>query len=228
MGGEETPARILNQELKMKAGAMILANALHFKGIKRHLEDMENMVRLLEMGLWEGKASVLLLLPFHVESWNSEVTESKCFCLYMVFDRKAMLRAASSSSFSDCVELSKHSVHLRLLTPFQPFICHLACELQPPTWLPDTLSLRLRVTEWAGSATLLGAVQKQLATLGLEVVWNETSDYFTAESRLGKGKLHLGAVMQWMSLELDHVFGSKDDVQEDEHVFRLIIPSLYL
>lgn len=33
-----------------------------------HIEDMENMVQLLEMGLWEGKASVLLLLPFHVET----------------------------------------------------------------------------------------------------------------------------------------------------------------
>lgn len=34
---------------------------------------------------------------------------------------------------------------------------------------------------------------------------------------MGKGKLHLGAVLQWTSLELDHVSGSKDDVHEDQH-----------
>lgn len=33
-----------------------------------YFEDTENMVQVLEMGLWERKASVLLLLPFHVES----------------------------------------------------------------------------------------------------------------------------------------------------------------
>lgn len=60
--------------------------------------------------------------------------------------------------------------------------------------------------------------EKQLASLGLEDVWNETSADFSALSSLGKGKLHLGAVMQWTSLELDHVSGSKDDVHEDEPV----------
>lgn len=34
----------------------------------RHYEDMENMVQVLELPLWGGKASVVLLLPFHVES----------------------------------------------------------------------------------------------------------------------------------------------------------------
>ncbi|KAI4898372.1 hypothetical protein NFI96_012387 [Prochilodus magdalenae] len=82
-----------------KEGALILANALHFKGfwdrgfnqenqdlrsflgtkytkvhmmhrvgVYRHYEDMENMVQVLELGLWGGKASMMLLLPFHVES----------------------------------------------------------------------------------------------------------------------------------------------------------------
>lgn len=38
-----------------------------FPGVYRHYEDMENMVQVLELGLWEGKASMVLLLPFHVE-----------------------------------------------------------------------------------------------------------------------------------------------------------------
>ncbi|KAK7177002.1 hypothetical protein R3I93_001063 [Phoxinus phoxinus] len=97
MDGEETAA--LEQALESKPGAMILANALRFKGfwdrgfhlesqdlrsflgtkytkvpmmhrsgVYRHYEDMENMVQVLELGLWEEKASMLLLLPFHVES----------------------------------------------------------------------------------------------------------------------------------------------------------------
>ncbi|KAI7813978.1 hypothetical protein IRJ41_005416 [Triplophysa rosa] len=98
MGGEETPAGTLNQELTMKAGAMILANALHFK---------ENQDLLNFLGTKYTKVPM-------------------------------MHRSAS---------------------------------------------------------------------LGLEDVWNETS-----------GKLHLGDVLQWTSLELDHVSGSKDDVHEDEHV----------
>lgn len=37
-------------------------------GVYRHYEDIENMVQVLELGLWGGKASMVLLLPFHVES----------------------------------------------------------------------------------------------------------------------------------------------------------------
>uniref|UniRef100_A0AAR2KTG0 Serpin domain-containing protein n=1 Tax=Pygocentrus nattereri TaxID=42514 RepID=A0AAR2KTG0_PYGNA len=66
MGGLEGPP--LTEEPDPKEGAMILANALHLKGVYRHYEDMENMVQVLELGLWGGKASMVLLLPFHVES----------------------------------------------------------------------------------------------------------------------------------------------------------------
>lgn len=37
-------------------------------GLYRFHEDMENMVQVLEAPLWRGKASMVLLLPFHVES----------------------------------------------------------------------------------------------------------------------------------------------------------------
>lgn len=39
-----------------------------FPGVYRHYEDIENMVQVLELGLWEGKASMVLILPFHVEN----------------------------------------------------------------------------------------------------------------------------------------------------------------
>lgn len=37
-------------------------------GLYRFHEDIENMVQVLEAPLWGGKASVVLLLPFHVEN----------------------------------------------------------------------------------------------------------------------------------------------------------------
>nr|XP_046236635.1 serine (or cysteine) peptidase inhibitor, clade H, member 2 isoform X3 [Scatophagus argus] len=41
---------------------------MHRAGLYRYHEDMENMVQVLEAPLWGSKASVVLLLPFHVES----------------------------------------------------------------------------------------------------------------------------------------------------------------
>ncbi|XP_062305690.1 serine (or cysteine) peptidase inhibitor, clade H, member 2 [Osmerus eperlanus] len=41
---------------------------MHRAGVYRHYEDVENMVQVLELRLWGGGASVVLLMPFHVES----------------------------------------------------------------------------------------------------------------------------------------------------------------
>uniref|UniRef100_A0A087Y6S3 Serine (or cysteine) peptidase inhibitor, clade H, member 2 n=1 Tax=Poecilia formosa TaxID=48698 RepID=A0A087Y6S3_POEFO len=97
LGGKEGAP--LEAEIKAKAGAMVLTNALHFKGLwQRELseesadrrtflgkkytkvtmmhragryrfhEDVDNMVQVLEAPLWGGRASLVLLLPFHVEN----------------------------------------------------------------------------------------------------------------------------------------------------------------
>uniref|UniRef100_A0A672T8U9 Serine (or cysteine) peptidase inhibitor, clade H, member 2 n=1 Tax=Sinocyclocheilus grahami TaxID=75366 RepID=A0A672T8U9_SINGR len=176
MDGEETAD--LELALETKPGAMILANALHFRGfyhenqdlcsflgtkytkvpmmhrsgVYRHYEDMENMVLVLELGLWEGKASMVLLLPFHVES------------------------------------LARLD---HLLTPD-------------------------RVEKWLEK--LNSTSMKQLAALGLVDAWNETSADFSTASSLGRGKLHLGAVLHWTSLELAPESGSKNGMHEDEDV----------
>lgn len=41
---------------------------MHRAGLYRFYEDTDNMVQVLEAPLWGGKASFVLLLPFHVES----------------------------------------------------------------------------------------------------------------------------------------------------------------
>lgn len=43
-------------------------SVLRPSGLYRFHEDVENMVQVLEAPLWGGRASVLLLLPFHVEN----------------------------------------------------------------------------------------------------------------------------------------------------------------
>ncbi|KAL1271664.1 hypothetical protein QQF64_030680 [Cirrhinus molitorella] len=198
MDGEETVD--LELALETKPGAMILANALHFRGfwdrgfyhenqdlrsflgtkytkvpmmhrsgVYRHYEDIENMLQVLELDLWEGKASMVLLLPFHVESLAR-------------LDRLLTL---------DLVEkwlgkLNSTSMALSL----------------PRTKISSTVNLQA----------------KQLATLGLVDACNVTSADFSTASSLGQGKLHLGAMLHWTSLELAPESGSKDGMHEDEDV----------
>ncbi|KTF92862.1 hypothetical protein cypCar_00031869 [Cyprinus carpio] len=58
-----------NQDLRSFLGTKYTkVPMMHRSGVYHHYEDMENMVQVLELGLWEGKASMVLLLPFHVES----------------------------------------------------------------------------------------------------------------------------------------------------------------
>ncbi|XP_017539418.1 serine (or cysteine) peptidase inhibitor, clade H, member 2 [Pygocentrus nattereri] len=58
-----------NQDLRSFLGTKYTkVYMMHRSGVYRHYEDMENMVQVLELGLWGGKASMVLLLPFHVES----------------------------------------------------------------------------------------------------------------------------------------------------------------
>ncbi|XP_039514202.1 serine (or cysteine) peptidase inhibitor, clade H, member 2 isoform X1 [Pimephales promelas] len=197
MDGEETAA--LERALETKPGAMILANALRFKGfwdrgfhhesqdlrsflgtkyskvpmmhrsgVYRHYEDIGNMVQVLELGLWEGKASMVLLLPFHVESLAR-------------LDRLLTL---------DQVEKWMGKLNF------------------------TSMALSLPRAKMSSAINL----QKQLATLGLVGAWNEMSADFSSASSMGRGKLHLGAVLHWTSLELAPESGSIDGMDEDEDV----------
>ncbi|CAM4515237.1 unnamed protein product [Leuciscus chuanchicus] len=196
MDGEETAA--LEQALETKPGAVILANALRFKGfwdrgfhesqelrnflgtkytkvpmmhrtgVYRHYEDMENMLQVLELGLWEGKASMVLLLPFHVEGLAR-------------LDRLLTL---------DQVE----------------------------KWLGKLNSTSMALSLPRAKMSSAINLKKQLATLGLVDACNETSADFSTASSMGRGKLHLGAVLHWTSLELAPESGSIDGMHEDEDV----------
>ncbi|KAF7706508.1 serine (or cysteine) peptidase inhibitor, clade H, member 2 [Silurus meridionalis] len=194
MGGvNEMP---LHEEPDVKEGALILTSALHFKGlwdhgfdkenkdllsflgtkytkvhmmhtagVYGHYEDIENMVQVLELGLWGGKASMVLLLPFHVENLAR-------------LERVLTLE-----------QLEK--------------------------WLGklSSMSMALSLPRVNVSSTL--SLQKQLAALGVVDAWDQKEADF---SGLGKGKLHLGDVLHWASLELASDSGNKDGIDEDQHV----------
>ncbi|KAL6490805.1 hypothetical protein MHYP_G00011500 [Metynnis hypsauchen] len=197
MGGlEESP---LMEGPDLEEGAMILANALHLKGfwdrsfdqenqdlrsflgtkytkvymmhrsgVYSHYEDMENMVQVLELGLWGGKASMVLLLPFHVESLAR-------------LERVLTLE-----------QLEK--------------------------WLGklSSVSMALSLPRVNVSSTL--SLQKQLAALGVVDAWDQKVADFSGLFGQAKGNLHLGDVLHWASLELTSESGSKDSMDEDEHV----------
>lgn len=173
----------LAAEIQAKAGALIVANALRFKGLwerefseentdrrtflgtkytkvmmmhraglYRHHEDVQNMVQVLELPLCGGKASVVLLLPFHVES---------------LARLEKLLTLELLSKWLEKTNITSMSISL------------------PKANITSTLSL-----------------QKQLSALGLTDAWDQKAADFSGVSDKGKGKLHLADVLHWASLEL--------------------------
>ncbi|XP_035005479.2 serine (or cysteine) peptidase inhibitor, clade H, member 2 isoform X2 [Hippoglossus stenolepis] len=197
LGGLE--AAPMEAEIKAKAGALILANALHFKGLWerefsegsterrtflgkkytkvvmmhraglfRHHEDIENMVQVLEAPLRGGKASMVLLLPFHVEN---------------------------------LARLDK-LLTLELLS----------------TWLEKTNVTSVSISLPKANISSTFSLHKQLLALGLTDAWDQKVADFSGMSVKSKGKLHLGGVLHWASLELAAQAGTGEADLEEENV----------
>ncbi|XP_039997538.1 serine (or cysteine) peptidase inhibitor, clade H, member 2 [Xiphias gladius] len=187
----------LKAEIQAKAGALILANALRFKGLwerefsdeskeqrtflgkkytkvmmmhraglYRHHEDIENMVQVLELPLWGGKASLVLLLPFHVENLTR-------------LDKLLTLELLSK-------------------------------------WLEKTSITSVAISLPKANITSTFSLQKQLFALGLTDAWDQKLADFSGVS--DKGKLHLGGVLHWASLELASQAGKGDTDLEEENI----------
>uniref|UniRef100_A0A3P9PKK1 Serine (or cysteine) peptidase inhibitor, clade H, member 2 n=1 Tax=Poecilia reticulata TaxID=8081 RepID=A0A3P9PKK1_POERE len=197
LGGKEGAP--LEAEIKAKAGAMVLTNALHFKGLwelseenadrrtflgkkytkvtmmhrsgrYRFHEDVDNMVQVLEVPLWGGRASLVLLLPFHVEN---------------------------------LARLDK------LLTP-----------ALLSKWLERTAVTRVALSLPKANISSSLCLQKQLTSLGLSDAWDQKAADFSGMSDKSKGKLHLGGALHWASLELGPTAGKEDADLEEENTER--------
>ncbi|XP_031707300.1 serine (or cysteine) peptidase inhibitor, clade H, member 2 [Anarrhichthys ocellatus] len=187
----------LAAEVKPKAGALILANALRFKGLWereftegttdhrtflgkkytkvtmmhraglfRHHEDVENMVQVLEAPLCEGKASVVFLMPFHVEN----------------------------------LARLEQLLTLELLSK----------------WLEKTSVTSLSISLPMVNITSTLSLQEQLSALGLTDAWDQKAADFSEVSDKSKGKLHLGGVLHWAALELAAQAGKGGADPEEE------------
>uniref|UniRef100_A0A8C2GCC6 Serine (or cysteine) peptidase inhibitor, clade H, member 2 n=1 Tax=Cyprinus carpio TaxID=7962 RepID=A0A8C2GCC6_CYPCA len=98
-----------NQDLRSFLGTKYTkVPMMHRSGIYHHYEDMENMVQVLELGLWEGKASMVLLLPFHVESL------ARLHCLLTQDRVEKWLGKLSSTSMALSLQRTKISRQLHL------------------------------------------------------------------------------------------------------------------
>ncbi|XP_008325301.1 serine (or cysteine) peptidase inhibitor, clade H, member 2 [Cynoglossus semilaevis] len=189
----------LEGEIKAGAGALILVNAVHFKGLwerefsddskdsriflgkkytkvmmmhragfYRLYEDVANMVQVLEVPLWGGKASLVLLLPFHVE---------------------------------DLARLDK-LLTLELLSK----------------WLENANSTSVAVSLPKANITSTVSLQKHLLALGLTDAWDPKVADFSGVSAGGKGVLHLGNVLHWASMELAAHSGKEEADLEEENI----------
>lgn len=58
--------------------------------------------------------------------------------------------------------------------------------------------------------------QDQLSALGLTDAWDQKAADFSGVSVKSKGKLHLGGVLQWASLELAAQAGKQEGEQQEE------------
>ncbi|XP_054457422.1 serine (or cysteine) peptidase inhibitor, clade H, member 2 [Anoplopoma fimbria] len=198
LGGLEGAAPVA--EVQAKAGALILANAVRFKGLwerefseestdhrtflgkkkytkvmmmyraglYRHHEDVENMVQVLETPLCEGKASVVFLMPFHVET---------------LARLEKLLTLELLSKWLEKTNITSLSISL------------------PKVNITSTLSLK-----------------EQLSALGLTDAWDQKAADFSGVSDKSKGKLHLGGVLHWASLELAAQAGKGSANLEEENV----------
>lgn len=186
-------------EIDAKAGALILANVMRFKGLwerqfgqdgtdrrtflgtkytkvvmmhraglYRHHEDINNMVQVLEAPLWEGKASLVLLLPFHVEK---------------------------------LARLEK-LLTLELISK----------------WLEEAGVASVAISLPAANITSSLSLQKQLSALGLTHAWDQKTADFSGLLDRSKGELHLGGVLHWASLELAAEAGRGEAELEEEKV----------
>uniref|UniRef100_A0A3Q2PR09 Serine (or cysteine) peptidase inhibitor, clade H, member 2 n=1 Tax=Fundulus heteroclitus TaxID=8078 RepID=A0A3Q2PR09_FUNHE len=139
---------------------------MHRAGLYRFHEDVDNMVQVLEVPLWGGKASLMLLLPFHVEN---------------------------------LARLDK-LLTLELLSK----------------WLKRTAVTSAAVS--LPKANITSALSLQLAALGLTDAWDQKVADFSGMSDQSKGKLHLGGVLHWASLELGPKAGKGEADLEEENV----------
>ncbi|XP_071333975.1 serine (or cysteine) peptidase inhibitor, clade H, member 2 [Trachinotus anak] len=189
----------LEAEIQAKAGALILANALRFKG------------------LWERE--------FSGESKDLRTFLGKKYTKVMMMHRAGLYRHYEDvENMVQVLEapLSGGKVSLVLLLPFH--VENLArldklltLELLSK-WLEKTSVTSVAISLPKANISSALSLRKQLSALGLTDAWDQKVADFSGVSDKSKGKLHLGGVLHWASLELAAEAGKGETDLEEENI----------
>uniref|UniRef100_A0A3P9I290 Serine (or cysteine) peptidase inhibitor, clade H, member 2 n=1 Tax=Oryzias latipes TaxID=8090 RepID=A0A3P9I290_ORYLA len=183
--------------IKAKAGAVILANALHFKGLwEREFSEGNNDPRTF-LG-WKYTQVVMMhragLFRFHEDMEN------------MVQVLEVPLWGGQASAV---FLMPFHVENLARLDKL------LSLELLSK-WLERTSVTSMAISMPKANITSTLSLQKALSGLGLMDAWDQKVADFSGVSDKSKGKLHLGAVLHWASMELAPQAGEGEvDVEEN-------------
>ncbi|XP_042256704.1 serine (or cysteine) peptidase inhibitor, clade H, member 2 [Thunnus maccoyii] len=197
LGGLESAP--LEAEIKAKAGALIVANALRFKG------------------LWERE--------FSEESTDRRTFLGKKYTKVMMMHRAGLYR--HHEDVENMVQVLEAPLwggkaSLVLLLPFQvenlSRLEKLLTLERLSKWLEKTNVTSMAISLPKANITSTLSLQKQLSALGLTDAWDQKVADFSGVSDKSKGKLHLGGVLHWASLELAAQAGKGSADLEEENI----------
>ncbi|XP_063756861.1 serine (or cysteine) peptidase inhibitor, clade H, member 2 [Eleginops maclovinus] len=196
LGGQEGAP--LADQIQTKAGALILANALRFKGLwEREFSEGSKDLRTF---LGKKYTKVVMMHRAGLYHYHEDVQNMVQVLEAPLYGGKVSMVLLMPFHVEDLGRMEK------LLTP----------ELLSK-WLEKTnvTSVSISLPKVNISSTL--SLQKELSALGLTEAWDQKLADFSRVSDKGKGKLHLGGVLHWASLELAAQAG-KGGTNVDENV----------
>ncbi|XP_029382502.1 serine (or cysteine) peptidase inhibitor, clade H, member 2 [Echeneis naucrates] len=197
LGGLE--AAPLEAEIQAKAGALILANALRFKG------------------LWERE--------FSGESTDLRTFLGTKYTKVMMMHRAGLYR--QHEDMENMVQVLEvplwgGKVSLVFLLPFHvenlARLEKLLTLEQLSKWMEETSVTSMAVSLPKANITSILSLQKQLAALGLTDAWDQKVADFSGVSDESKGKLHLQDVLHWASLELAAQAGEGETDRKEQNI----------
>ncbi|XP_069015315.1 serine (or cysteine) peptidase inhibitor, clade H, member 2 [Embiotoca jacksoni] len=186
-------------EIKAQAGALIVANALRFKGLWQRQFSDESIDGRIFLGKKYTKVKMMHTagLYRHHEDTNNMVQVLEA----PLWGGRAGLVLLLPFHVENLARLDK-LLTLELLSK----------------WLEKTgvSSVAISLPKANISSTL--SLQKPLSALGLTDAWDQKVADFSGVSDKSKGKLHLGGVLHWASLELAAQAGNGETDLEDENI----------
>lgn len=189
----------LEAEIKAGAGALILASAVHFKGLWEREFSEDRADRRTFLGKKYTKVVMMHragLYRFYEDTDNMvQVLEAP------LWGGKARVVLLLPFHVENLARLEK-LLTLELLSK----------------WLEKASVTSVAISLPKANITSTLSLQKQLFALGLTDAWDQTLADFSGVSDKSKGKIHLGGVLHWASLELAAQAGKEDADLEEEHI----------